>query len=234
MKLFEAALATEYHKELCPKFWDDKTLKTEVREKLLEIVDSFIEYLEVDLKPEDITLTGSAANYNWSAHSDLDLHIVVDMDEFTKECPDLAEDFFTGKKTLWNEHHEIEIYGHPVELYVQPSTEEHASSGVYSVLNDQWVTEPDYNPPEGVDAQAVRKKAKEFKDQIDELIGSSGNGAEADRLKDKIREYRQDGLDTEEQEFSVPNLVFKELRRSGYMEKLINYVRDDKSEELSL
>lgn len=232
MKLFE--LATEYHKDLCPKFWDDKSLKKEVSEKLLEIVDSFIEYLEVSLKPQDVTLTGSAANYNWSEHSDIDLHIVIDMEEFTKACPDLAEDFFNNKKTLWNEHHEIEIYGHPVEIYVQPSTEEHASSGVYSVLNDQWVVEPEYNPPEDVDTQAVRKKFNEYKKRIDNIIGSSGNGEEADRLKEKIREYRQEGLDTEAQEFSVPNLVFKELRRSGYMEKLINYIRDDKSEELSL
>ena len=232
MKLFE--LAVEYHKELCPKFWDDKTLKSEVREKLIEITDSFIEFLEVELKPEDITLTGSAANYNWTSKSDLDLHIVVDMEEFTKACPDLAEDFFNGKKTIWNEHHEIEIYGHPVEIYVQPSTEEHTSSGVYSVLSDKWVVEPEYDPPEDVSSQAVKKKADQFKSQIDDLIGSDGNADAADRLKDDIREYRQTGLDTEEAEFSVPNLVFKELRNSGYMEKLIDYIRDDTSRELSL
>ena len=52
----------------------------EVRDKLLEAADNFIKFIGVDLDIEDITMTGSLSNYNWSEFSDVDLHLLVDMD----------------------------------------------------------------------------------------------------------------------------------------------------------
>ena len=62
------------------KVWtEDKKLKPEVRTQLLKIADDFFESLEVgDLEIDDIILTGSLSNYNWSKYSDVDLHILVD------------------------------------------------------------------------------------------------------------------------------------------------------------
>jgi len=232
MKLLEVAV--EYHKDLCPKFWDGMVMKDEVREKLLEIAESFIEYLDTSFDPDDITVTGSAANYNWTKDSDIDLHLITDVDDYKKVCPDYAEDFFNDKKSLWNEHHEIEIFGHPVEVYVQDSKEEHKSSGVYSILNGEWTVKPKYDPPKDVDEQEIEFHTNRFVTKIDELTKEPGNGAQADKVKEEIRIYRKMGLDSKEKEFSVPNLVFKSLRHSGHMGKLVDYIRDDKSEELSL
>ena len=38
---------------------------------------------------------------------------------------------------------------------------------------------------------------------------------------DKIKNYRKSGLESEGGEFSIGNLVFKLLRRNGYIEKMI-------------
>ena len=51
-------------------------------------------------------------------------------------------EIFQLKKTIYNDKHDISIYGYEVELYVQNETETHFSSGVYSVLFNEWSNEP--------------------------------------------------------------------------------------------
>ena len=66
-------------KELNPRFWDEKQLKSDVAEQLKLIVDDFIEglgLLNAEIV-EDITITGSSAGYNWTKMSDIDLHLIV-------------------------------------------------------------------------------------------------------------------------------------------------------------
>mgnify|MGYP003145020692 CR=1 FL=1 len=68
--------------ELNPKFWNENNeLEPKIREKLLEIAEEFFNSLEIEgIELDDITLTGSLSNYNWSEFSDVDLHILVDFD----------------------------------------------------------------------------------------------------------------------------------------------------------
>ncbi len=61
--------------------------------------------------------------------------------QFSKEQLPLYEELFRLKKTLFNEQHDITIYGYEVELYVQNESESHFSSGVFSVLNDEWIVD---------------------------------------------------------------------------------------------
>lgn len=232
MKLFEVAV--EYHDELCPKIWNGLEMKKEVSAKLQEIADHFADFLDTPIEWKDITVTGSLANYNWTNKSDIDLHLIIDLDKYKEGCPDYAEDFFDNKKTIWNERYAVDIHGHLVEIYVQDESEVHMSSGVYSVMRGKWVVKPEHSPPASVDEQKIKLKSDEFKEKIDRITGSSGNNEKADKLKDKIRLYRQGGLESDEAEFSVPNLVFKELRKSGHMGKLVDYIRDDVADELSL
>ena len=48
-----------------------------------------------------------------------------------------------------------------IELYVQHSGEKHHSSGVYSIINDEWLVEPVRKEP-NVDIEMVKKKAIGF------------------------------------------------------------------------
>ena len=65
-------------KELNPKIWVKGLLNSRVRLRLLDIADDFINTLPISHSlVDDIILTGSLANYNWSRYSDFDLHILL-------------------------------------------------------------------------------------------------------------------------------------------------------------
>lgn len=112
----------EKHDTLNPKIWnDDNTLKDEVRNKIMEIVNDFTTGLENDgikFIIKDIKLVGSNCSYNYNDKSDLDLHIVMDTDSL--ECPDdLYPLLYSAYRSLWNKNHDVNFYGIPVEIFVE-------------------------------------------------------------------------------------------------------------------
>jgi len=226
----------EMQDELNPKIWDkEQKMKPDVRKTLLKIADDYFESLElpgVDI--EDVTMTGSLANYNWSKYSDVDLHIVVDYSDIPVD-EDLVQDFLKSKSDAWNEEHDIKIYGYDTEIYVQDENEEHHSTGVYSILKDEWVTKPQKKKISFSD-KSVKNKSNRFMDRIEDLYDKMDEleGDEiierAEKLISKIKKMRQSGLETGG-EFSVENIVFKVLRRNGMLDRLydIKTVAYDKS-----
>ncbi len=183
---------------------------------------------------EDVTMTGSLANYNWSKYSDVDLHIVIDY----KEVPvdeHLVQDFFKSKSSNWNKEHDVKIYGYDVELYVQDLNEPHHSTGVYSILNNEWKIKPEKKKIT-INDKSVKDKSNMLMDRIedlyDELIDGDYDKAikGVEKLTDKIKKMRKSGLESGG-EFSVENMVFKVLRRNGMMDRLydIKSVAYDKS-----
>lgn len=208
---------TAYHDELNPHVWLGTDMQSEVRERLLGIAQLFIHYLEVEnFVVEDIVLTGSLANYNYTRFSDFDLHVVTDYANL--ECDDLAEAFYRAKKTIWNDQHDIKIYGHEVELYVEDVNEPPVSGGVFSVLHDQWIKTPDHKTP-SINDTAIVRKVQELKDQIERSIKTADDPEDLKRLTVKLRNLRRSGLDTGG-EFSVENLAFKTLRNMGIIKAL--------------
>jgi hypothetical protein len=197
------------------------TMKDDVRKRLLEIADEFIDSLNIDFFIHDVVLTGSLSNYNWSSFSDVDLHILIDFSE-SKYNSDLVKEFFDSKKAIWNEKHDIKIKGYDVELYVQDVKEEHVSSGVYSALHNKWVVKPKKDTPK-IDDRKILEKGEDFAKRIDNLIKKGKNKdviIDIENLRKKIKDFRQSGLESGG-EYSYENLVFKLLRRNGYIEKLI-------------
>lgn len=204
-------------------------MRNDVRKALLKITDEFIESLGVEFFIHDIVLTGSLANYNWSNFSDVDLHILLDMDEFDNRkksdsisLHNIIKEFFDAKKNIWNEKHNIVIKGFDVELYVQDIQEPHISSGVYSVLNNNWIVEPEKKTPK-IDDRLILQKGEFYAKEIDKLIslGQKINVLpQIDDLRKKLKSFRQCGLD-KGGEYSYENLTFKLLRRNGYIEKLL-------------
>jgi len=205
--------------------WDGLNLKPEIKEKLLLIAQDFFNSLEL---PEgtvlkDIKLTGSLANFNWSKFSDVDLHLVIDFTQIS-DSEKFAKDYFDAKKNLWNNAHDINIFGYPVEVYVEDIDESHTASGLYSVLNDKWITIPQ-NDKIVIDKDDVKSKAegyfsyipqleKMFKDKEYEQVVTT-----IDQIKEKIRNMRSSGLENGGL-YSVENLAFKVLRRSNFVEEL--------------
>ena len=213
-------------------------LRKEVREKLLQTANEFIDFIGVHLLIEDVIFTGSLANYNWSEYSDIDLHVVCDFIQFSDTELSLYEELFKVKKTIFNTNHDIKIFGYEVELYVQNATEAHFSSGVYSVLYDEWDVKPE-KEDSNIDTKILKSKINHWKSQIDTVVD---NATEKDideareyikKFKEKLKKYRSSGL-KKEGEYSYENLVFKYLRRSDYLEKLFNLENNLLDKELSL
>jgi len=229
-------------KTLNPKVWikegSEIKINPNVRKKLLGIANDFIEFLKVDIIVTDIIMTGSLANYNWSEFSDVDLHIVANFEQFPEEQLPLYEELFTLKKTIYNDKHNLKIFGYDVELYVQNETEAHFSSGVYSVLFDEWANKPKKENIK-VDTDLIKSKSKQWMDMIDGVLENAKDESveEAKKLikkyKDKLKKYRTCGLQ-KEGEYSDENLVFKVLRRNGYIEKLYNFETEHVDKEYSL
>jgi hypothetical protein len=211
-------------------------LKKEVRERLIAIAKDFIESLGIDsFAIEDILFVGSLANYNWSEYSDIDLHVVIDK-KAVNDDNILVDEFFTAKKELYNLKHDIKIKGFDVELYVQDIEEVlDAADGVYSILYSKWRKEPSKEKPE-INKKDIVKKVREFDKKLMDIANEKDADAKIlklKKLKEKIRAYRKSGLNSTG-EFSTENLVFKYLRRSGYMDKLADMGIDVKDEFLSL
>ena len=215
-------------------------MREEVRKKLIEISDNFIDSLGVEFFIHDIVLTGSLANYNWSNFSDVDLHILIDFDEISDKkltgVNKIVKEFFDAKKNVWNETHNITIKGYDVEVYVQDVDEEHISSGVYSILNDKWLVKPEKSQP-NIDDRLIIEKGLEYGNKIDKLIELANKGIDVlgkiDVLRKKLKKFRQSGLDSGG-EYSYENLTFKLLRRNGYIGKLLKLKTDITDKKLSI
>ena len=223
---------------------DTFILKEDIRDKLLQISNEFIEFIGIDFFIYDIILTGSLSNFNWSKYSDVDLHILVDYNEFDNDGTNLIayheimKEFFDAKKQLWNKSTDIKIKNYEVELYIQDVDEKHLSTGVYSILNNEWVVQPKkLESAFDLDDRKILSKAEEYTKQIDQLVDYSENGEDVSddviNLKDKIKKFRQSGLDNGG-EYSYENLTFKLLRRNGYIEKLMDIKTSIRNKKLSL
>lgn len=219
-----------YNNKLNSKFWSDFKFNEEVREKLLAIASDFYDHLNLDVPIIDIQLTGSLANYNYSSYSDLDVHIIIDFSKINKDT-ELVKKALDGSRFIWNLRHDIVIKDHDVELYVQDVNEQHTSSGLFSLQEDEWIRKPIYNPPD-IDEKDVLVKYNYYVNEIDKmekLIEIKGLIPEeyeaiskrAEKLKHKIQSNRKECL-SKEGEFCVENLVFKKLRNNNYIEKLID------------
>jgi len=218
-------LATfEIQPELQQKVWDgDEKIHPGVKGALMDIVDDFIERLDLDAEVKDIIVTGSLANYNWSKFSDIDIHILIDFKD-VNENEELVKRFLDAVRSNWNKAHDIKVKGHEVELYVQDENEPHVSTGVYSLMNDKWLVKPNRVKP-FIDKKTAKKKAANIEREVDKvaaiLYDGNHNAAleAAANLKDKIKRMRSDGLE-KAGIFSPENLAFKMLRRSNAIGKL--------------
>lgn len=212
--------------KLNPKLWEGDQLKPEVTEKLRAISKAFEDFIGVDIKVIDYTITGSNANYTWTAHSDLDLHLII-----PGKASDEERELFSAKKSLWSEQRNITIKGLPVECYVQGEEEPHHSTGVYSIVRGEWVVEPKKVKPK-IDDAAIEAK-KDALLRMAETALLSKDLVKLRAAKDKITQMRKAGLERAG-EWSVENLVFKILRNLGIIDQIAEKIRELEDSELSL
>lgn len=221
-----------------PKIWTNETLSPQISERLVLIAENFVSDLGIEgVSIDDITFTGSLANFNWTKFSDIDLHLIVDFQQIDENY-DLVREYFSAKTSNWNKNHNIKIFGYEVEMYVQDSGEEHHSTGVYSIKEDTWITKPVRKTPT-IDGEAIKMKAAAFADMIEraeDLYDDKKFENSHDfsvKLMKKIKKFRKSGLESNG-EYSNENLVFKYLRNNDFIKQLHDLRNDSYDKMMSL
>ena len=227
---FKISDAISFHDELNPNLWDGQDLRPEVKDQLLLIARDFLEELGInDLDVKDITVSGSNAAYSYTPHSDLDLHILVDMSDMDND--EIYRELFNAKKIIYNDTHDITIHGVPVELYVQDAREPVVSLGEYSILQNEWLRIPTKRRA-NLDQTATKQKYEKLSDIIKRTLKSK-NILQVSKVIQKIKQYRKAGLD-KGGEFGPENLAYKILRKQGLIDKLYNLRDKLHSEKLTI
>ncbi len=233
--------AIEKHDSLNSKlFTKDEVLKDKVRDKMLEIVDTFLVDLEeqdVKIKVDDILFIGSNASYNYTKDSDIDLHILANTKAVDYPA-DLGAAIYSAYRSIFNKNLDITLYDIPLEIFVETEDSVRVSNGVYSVKKNKWVKKPVQEDIPEYDKDALDKLVDEWEEKCKKLIAD----IKADKLDDekkvvKILEdiyekLRKKGV--AKGEYAIENLAFKELRNKGYLDQLKEYRNELTSKRLSL
>ena len=226
--MIEFTKGYEEHDQLNPKLWDGDQLRPEVKIKLLQIADKFREFVDLDIPVLDVHITGGQVTYHYTEQSDLDLHLIVDYGKI--QCDQEVEELLDTKRLLFKEKFQINIRGIPVE----PGTEDinrPTVSSAWSLKTDSWIREPK-NYSGKIDHENVKKQYKYW----DKLIGSvldQNDLRSAQKVLKLLRKYRKSGL-KHSGEYGVENLVYKSLRNSRVLAKLVNFVDSGDTQDLSI
>ena len=230
LQSFQLSDAVKFHDHLNPKIFHGQHVRPEVEKQLKIIAGDFLEELGVDgLDVQDITISGSNAAYSYTPHSDLDLHILVDMTKLNDD--EMYRELFDAKKNAYNDSHDIKIHGIPVELYIQDTSQPVISLGEYSIKNNKWLKIPSKRRA-NFDQTATARKYEKILAVIERALKTHKLDRVQNVLK-TIKRYRQAGLD-KGGEFGPENLAYKALRTQGYITALYKLRDELHSKELSI
>lgn len=216
----------EIHDNLNPLIWENDELRPEVRDKLILIKERFIQGLienDIPIEEVDTRIVGSNASYNYSNTSDLDLHIIADI-------PDrMLRIIYNFYKTQFNQKYDIKIKGINTEIYIEDKDSTSISNGIYSLDEGRWIKFPSKIIDPQVD---ITEASKYMIDKYEDILALN-NKDEASKFLDTLYANRQRSLSLEG-EFGIDNLIFKDFRNKGYIQKLKDIIRDGESYEMSL
>jgi hypothetical protein len=229
-----------FHEQVHPRFWlGNGKLRAVVRERLRKIAAAYQQHLSLPegVRIQDITFTGSLTGRNYTAHSDVDIHLLVDYDEVGDEA--LVTDYFDLKRKEWSNTYPITIYGFPVEVYVQSASQfADDPAGHYSLRKNRWVRpvpEPGQDH-EQIDERA-RKLAADYALEAKQILAETSKTTQLAAIKEFIKRFkslRQRGITSKAGIYSAENLAFKILRNSGSLDKLWQVQSELEAQALTL
>lgn len=124
------------------------------------------------------------------------------------------------------------LLGCNLEVIEEDVNNKRVSGGVYSVLNNKWLKEPVQQDIPEVDQEKLESTLSEWEDKY--FTAQESNDIDTiDEFIDSLYAFRQEGLN-DGGEFSIPNLVFKELRNLGYLQQLKDLKTELTQKKLSL
>jgi hypothetical protein len=215
-------LTLQYHKRLNPRLWENGRLKPGIKTQLLRHADNFVRFNGLNLSSaRDIIITGSNSNYNYTRHSDIDVHLLYDVSN-------MSSDDLYKKKAEWtakNKNLVLQGFGYPyiIEFYIEnvrDRTMRPSGQGVYSLKTDKWLIEPKH-----LDTVAILKdprvlvKINHEIEYVKTFLLKKGTKNDILNYKEKLYRMRSSGLQ-KAGEFSIENVMYKDLRNRGLIDKL--------------
>jgi len=227
-KLRESFVVNE---TLNPKIWDvdTNTLLPEVREKIVEIVSAFEEYLDAPIVIVDVQLVGSNASYNYNDKSDLDVHIIANFEQVT-ENTEILKALYDMKKSQFNKEFDITIHGIEIEMYIQDIKSGITSNGIFSVCDNTWIKEP--KPIKSITKHNTEKELEKWNEKIDEVLASK-DFDEIQNIINLMYLMRTNSIAVDG-EYGKGNQIFKELRGQGRLKELKDALSKSMSKKLTL
>lgn len=223
--------ALEMHNHLNPAIWDkDWNLLPEVEDRIYKIVNKFQSECMLPLDIVDVHLVGSNASFNYNSQSDLDVHIVVNFDLLNVD-KEILTAAYNLQKAQFNRDYDISIHGVNIEMYIEDINSMTASNGIYSLYNKKWIKKPVKKSYPTLD--------KRFYDTLNRLadkmrqVVSSDDEVEITKNINMLYMMRKNGLATDG-EFSIGNLLFKEIRNLRLLDELKQRLKQVQSEKLTL
>jgi hypothetical protein len=182
----------------------------------------------------DMILTGGNANYNYTKFSDLDVHLITDFSKVSECDKEFVNEFLMDKKTIWQLTHDIKIYGMPVELFAHEDRPHKKKQGVYSLKKDTWLQQPKREEIKYNEDDLLKSKVNHYVHMINYALKHHTDDLDTlKKMKDRIKGMRDSAIQ-KAGEFSVENLVFKELRNRGILDKMTDHIRNLQDKKLSL
>ena len=203
-------------------------LHKNVRERLIEIANAFLDDLReqnINIYPADIRLVGSNAGFDFTPHSDIDLHLVVDFDLYSQD-PAILQSALNICRQRFNDQYNITVKGINVEIYAEDIHSANISNGIYSIIQNRWIKFPEeesemaeYITPE------IKEKANRWVELIQAAIDKTAASEseaevftlECEHLINRLYLMRKTGLETGGR-LSAGNLIFKQVRNSGMLD----------------
>lgn len=219
------------HDILNPLLWDLETnkLKPVVRTKILAIVAHFLSQQSIKIEPIDIQIVGSNASYNYTEHSDIDVHLIVNYETLSADI-DLLSALFDCLKSKYNSKYDIKIKGLDVELYIQDVNSGISSNGIYSVFENHWIKFP--KPIENIPQYDVSDAVDKWTMYINEILNDT-NKEDVVHAINTLYLIRHNSINTNG-EYGAGNQIFKEIRNAGLLDSLKDKLNELTSKELSL
>ena len=235
--LGESKVSLKRAKTLRPELFNTRTntLKPEVRKQVLKIAEFWREKVNIPKSAvKRVDLVGSSVNYLYHEKSDLDIHLIVDLDKIS-ECEELLRDYLRAEKKLFQLEYDVKVAGIEAEVYAEDEEDPRpALQARYDATNNKWVNEPDREKIPEIDDRDIQMKAELFIDRIEDVIGDKISNIDVlNRLKERILNLRKLSLQ-KGGEYVSDNLVYKVIRGSGALDRLDRYMRGLESEDLSL
>ena len=220
----------EVHDTLNPKLWTaDNTLRDDVKVKIIEIIEQFITTCDIPLNVVDAHLVGSNASYNYTKHSDLDVHIISNFD-LVDASKDILQVLYNALKAKFNAEYDISIRGIDIEIYVEDIRSSAVSNGVYSLYEDRWIKFP--KKLTEVPQVDITNEYTEWETKFKTALKSENS----DKIQNVINDIyllRKNSLDTEG-EYGKGNQVFKEIRNAGLLDAAKDAYKATRSKELTI